>query len=355
MHTKAKLVLALATLALICVMATAGGADDNKEVKAASVRDVAFDRYVDVSLIPAAAGECDSALLADLALQLLDGERVLCRPHKMVSGQHVLRLAIKACVEKHDSSSLDRLRKAVEERKDEKLAADIKDARTRIVERGRSLTSGPSCRARKSQRDSVRGHQWHLWGIEAAKIAGDAAALVNLGRECEVLDGIAPDQMEFMKKRIEEAKSVVGKGDPDLVTSLQVLGEISRDIFIPTKPQDVIPHRPEDIIPQGIDPSSPTPGFAGSSGRQWLIHYTLRNDAGRTVSVRMEPSGREYSFPAGYQGNFRSRASVYGTQHGRQYSWPTIHIKSTGATFRVTEDGDYAFRMSGGRIGFHRR
>src|SRR5438874_12815553 len=53
-------------------------------VLSGDVHDPAFDRYVDLDLATRAWQQADAALLADIGLQLAEGERVLMRPHKAV-------------------------------------------------------------------------------------------------------------------------------------------------------------------------------------------------------------------------------------------------------------------------------
>src|SRR5579871_3302728 len=61
----------------------------------ALLRDPAFDRYVDMNLLRKGWDNLDSSLLADVGLQLAEGERVLYRPHKAVGAEQILSLAIK--------------------------------------------------------------------------------------------------------------------------------------------------------------------------------------------------------------------------------------------------------------------
>ena len=58
-----------------------------------------------------------------------------------------------------------------------------------------------------------------------------------------------------------------------------------------------------------------------------LISYTLRNDSGRTVHAVMQPSGKSYTFPPGFSGDYKSRR-----EGGKA---PTITIKETGRTYSL--------------------
>src|SRR3990170_1248000 len=49
------------------------------------LRDPAFDRYVNLALLGTAWADLDSSLMTDVAFQLIEGERVLVRPHRVIS------------------------------------------------------------------------------------------------------------------------------------------------------------------------------------------------------------------------------------------------------------------------------
>jgi hypothetical protein len=78
----------------------------------ADLRDEAFTRYVDLSLVRGAITGRDPAGLADAALQLTEGERILFRSHRGLPAGRVFRLAIQVAGEKRDRATLDRLERA---------------------------------------------------------------------------------------------------------------------------------------------------------------------------------------------------------------------------------------------------
>jgi len=55
--------------------------------------DPAFNAYVSPELLQLATDSADPELLTDVALQLMEGERILMRPHQEISSEEVMRLA----------------------------------------------------------------------------------------------------------------------------------------------------------------------------------------------------------------------------------------------------------------------
>src|SRR5438034_1860067 len=86
-----------------------------------AVNDPAFDKYVDLDLLARAWNEKNAEMLTDIALQLVEGERVLLRPHKAVSADLVFAMAVKIAKEKYDNDNLKRLSKVLEASKKSEL------------------------------------------------------------------------------------------------------------------------------------------------------------------------------------------------------------------------------------------
>src|SRR5437764_15129181 len=75
----------------------------------AQERDPAYDRFVDLDQLSTAWEQKDPELLTDIALQLLEGERVLLRPNKYITADQVFNLAIKVAADTKDTPALKRL------------------------------------------------------------------------------------------------------------------------------------------------------------------------------------------------------------------------------------------------------
>jgi hypothetical protein len=78
----------------------------------AFVPDPAFDQFVDPLAVGRAWEALDAAALTDGALALMEGERVLLRPHRGLPTKDVVTTAARLAVERRDEASLSRLEKA---------------------------------------------------------------------------------------------------------------------------------------------------------------------------------------------------------------------------------------------------
>src|SRR5262249_9709969 len=74
-----------------------GGGEDDREPAAeipAEWRDPAFDRYVDLQLLREALASQDLPALAEMAVQMAEGERILLRPHKAFRADKLLQITM---------------------------------------------------------------------------------------------------------------------------------------------------------------------------------------------------------------------------------------------------------------------
>jgi len=78
----------------------------------AFIPDPAFDRFVDPLAVGRAWDSLDAAALTDGALALMEGERVLLRPHRGLPTKDIVTTAARLAVERRDEASLSRLEKA---------------------------------------------------------------------------------------------------------------------------------------------------------------------------------------------------------------------------------------------------
>jgi hypothetical protein len=85
--------------------------------------DEPFSRYVDLLLLGQAWDFHDSALLADLGLQLAHGEQVLFRSHKAIESESILEISANIAADRKDHATLERLKKAAAASGSKRLAA----------------------------------------------------------------------------------------------------------------------------------------------------------------------------------------------------------------------------------------
>jgi hypothetical protein len=83
--------------------------------------DAAFERFVDLHALGSAWDALDAAGVADGALALIEGERVLGRPHASLRASDVAAVAARLAAENGDTATLSRLEKAAERSGEAKL------------------------------------------------------------------------------------------------------------------------------------------------------------------------------------------------------------------------------------------
>jgi hypothetical protein len=92
--------------------------------------DPAFDRFVDPIAIGMAWAALDAAALTDGALGLMEGERVLLRPHRSLPTKDIAIVAARLAGERGDAASLARLEKAAAQHGREEMKQLLAQART---------------------------------------------------------------------------------------------------------------------------------------------------------------------------------------------------------------------------------
>ena len=108
-----------------------------------NLRDPAFDRYVDLALLCQAWDDEDASALADVALQLREGERILMRPRRGFSSQQLLLEAARIAAETNEKDALQRLGK---------IAETLGSAELKVKVAGAEKLAGQSARPTRRSR-----------------------------------------------------------------------------------------------------------------------------------------------------------------------------------------------------------
>jgi hypothetical protein len=78
-------------------------------------RDAEFERFVHLQTIATAWAKRDSMMMTDITLQLIEGERVLRRPHPVVTSAETFSVAMWLTTENNDEASQRRLTMAAKQ------------------------------------------------------------------------------------------------------------------------------------------------------------------------------------------------------------------------------------------------
>lgn len=170
--------------------------------------DPAFEKHVDISLVAMALETLQPKLLADVGLQIAEGERVLHRPHHAVSADQVLTLAVKAAAEDNDNETLERLARA-SETLGKKSIADAVESATQLVGDSRAILPGGLVSIDDISTDSLLLMRGYLDRVRRAKLLGDFNSLKELETRLKRENGLNKERSDYLLKLVQEAKETV--------------------------------------------------------------------------------------------------------------------------------------------------
>ena len=182
------------------------------------VFDPAFDRYVDLGLLVQAWDSKDPALLTDVALQLAEGERILLRPHKVISAEKLLGLALRAATERNDKAALDRLKNVAEKTGTESLQAQIA-MNAKLGGESRAEDSMAMVSVHETTPLTYAVYHSLVNQIQTARIASDRELLEDTQKQIDAAVGLSEIQRDYLLKIMESAKAEIPEGmktDPDI-------------------------------------------------------------------------------------------------------------------------------------------
>ena len=237
----------------------------------ADLADPAFDRYVDLSLLGPAWSSADAALLSDVGLQLLEGERVLLRPHRKMPGAKVLELAARVATDRHDQPTLQRLAKVADQQGQPGWKAQVASA-LKLGGAARAVNPALTISVEDLSPTAYAAFHEYREQIEIARAARDKAALEALKKGLGELTGLPEKQRNYLDQQIGDGlASLKGVTDPQqdaLAGALNKLADASR----PARGRSPGPSRkpgPARNPGPGRGPGrTPTPGRTPGPGRK---------------------------------------------------------------------------------------
>jgi len=212
-------------------------------------QDSAFERFVDIRLIGPAIMERDAGLLADVALQLAESERVLRRQHKSgVTAKSLLAKAALLAADKQDKATLERLTRVASTLGNKELSAQLA-----ALEKagGVSRAADPALTVSLDAVtiETVVRLKGILDAIKQAELIGDGEWLDAVERKLKDAPDITDAQTTALAKLIENARDGMpaeGTGEIDPVAKL---AGASRQHWI-KRPQDWMSKGPIIFKPQ---------------------------------------------------------------------------------------------------------
>ncbi len=220
----------------------------------AELQDPAFDYYVDLVLVGTAWVELDASLITDLALQFMEGERVLLRPHRAIDSGDLMQIAIRLAAVKGDGKTLDRLEKAVQRSENKELATELAKAKEQMknAEGEESVWSVPV--ATTSAAEFAR-YKAVLQDIEAAVVVRDRETLEMLQDELQEMTDLPASHREKLDRKVEKALTVFSEVDQRVSRAAKVLDKLAHSTR--RSPPDTLPEGSGFLTPPGGSDYSP--------------------------------------------------------------------------------------------------
>jgi hypothetical protein len=189
--------------------------------------DPAFDRYLDMELLDRAWSDKNAPLLADVGLQLAEGERVLFRSHPDVTADQVLAMATRTAVERRDAKTLARLTKAAEALNKAELRAQTSGA-LRLASASRAADAALALPADRTSPEEFLLMRDTLERIVDAKVMGDVESLNILIQLAPKMEDLTEAQRKTIVKTATAARDALPKDaaiDPAAAAITKLLDE----------------------------------------------------------------------------------------------------------------------------------
>jgi hypothetical protein len=188
------------------------------------LHDKPYDRFADVLLLAEAWDYHDAALMLDVGLQLVEGERVLLRPHKAFDSGKILVLAAHVAGDRRDQATLDRLGKFAAARKDVGLNAALHEAR-RVAAEAPSEADRLGETLEDITPETLKIHQAALRKIRALRLAGDSNQIEEFDKHVDRIPALHAGQQNHLDQEVAWARSHMAK-DSSLARTIQFLDRL---------------------------------------------------------------------------------------------------------------------------------
>jgi len=173
--------------------------------------DLGFDRFVNLNMIDQAMRSSDAALAADVALSLLEGERILERSHKAMTADQAFKLALTIAMMNQDTKTISRLAKFSEKNGKKEWSERLTVAKTLAA--GKRAVE-PVLNVENMNSDALEVAEIVLSSVNSAKISGDRTTLEDLKRILPGNKVTTTEQRSQMLKLIESTLAALPK-EPD--------------------------------------------------------------------------------------------------------------------------------------------
>lgn len=278
--------------------------------------DVAFDRYVDLAIVAHAWDTLNSELLTDATLQVLEGERILRRSHRVITGDQLLQTSIKVASDNRDGKSLDRLEQAAKDAGREDVADRIAQAK-KLMAASRGDKKASVASVDDTSADQFEMQQSVVREIRRAHLTGNGDILNAIEKDLKAATALSDSQRNDLTRRIQDARASMAASDSaseDIQNALSKLAGATRQW-------------PGGFPPQGV-------GFTPYFPQHYTTWYRNPYDPGANIAI--PGSNRTYSYYLPGQGWVRGNTYIGldGRPHGSHTQFDPFGGSSTTAYLR---------------------
>jgi hypothetical protein len=188
--------------------------------------DPAFDTFCNLRLLAKAWEQQDASGLADSALLLSEGERVLLRQRKSLVATHLLEIAVYAAAATGDKDTLSRLAHEAERREDAKLSELVKTAPDLLATPNKPPAAPVDNAPHSARSHGAAVHRATLRHIFVIRLCGDKESLDSLKQSIAEHPDMTAEQKEHAIKRIADHSLTVDHSNPALRPTLRFLEEL---------------------------------------------------------------------------------------------------------------------------------
>jgi hypothetical protein len=190
------------------------------------LRDPAFDFYVDLSLLGTAWGHLDAGAMTDVALQFVEGERVLLRPHKVIATCDLLTIAMRLAAVKHDEASLERLATIVKQRDNATLTAKLAEAK-KLLAAMPKVDPALTVSIADLNINTFTYYKGCLQDIDAAIVVQDPALLLDVEKHLAKVKTLPAEHRAKLTSKLAEAKKSLPEGAKTALAAGSILDKLA--------------------------------------------------------------------------------------------------------------------------------
>lgn len=190
------------------------------------LHDAAFESHVSAISLAEALSSLDPGMLADVSLQLAEGERILGRPNRVTPAERIFALAVRAAAEKGDKQILERLKSRAKELDRDELSGIVEGV---LGLAGAARDEDPATKlGLKEGSDARDAFELLLEDITSARLLSNGNALDGIDGGLETFNVLNAEQISYLRELIAKARTGLDNENDAELEAMQKLAGVSR-------------------------------------------------------------------------------------------------------------------------------